>query len=59
MNCCKNPCRKSPYFINLTRSYTSNFIRNSLPHKHDKHIFVLILVALLVATPGERCDRKL
>ena len=46
--------------MNLTHSsYICNFITNRIPYKHSSkmtstYIFVLTLVALLTATPGDR-----
>ena len=48
---------KESVFINLMRSYISNFIRNMLPHKYSSKMlntFILILVALGVVSPAYR-----
>ena len=38
LNCFKNPCRKSQYFINVTQTLTYNFIRSRLSHTNFSDI---------------------
>ena len=58
LNCFKNPCRKSPYFINVTQTLIPATLLEvgylTKIFQSYKRIFVLILAAVPIATPTDR-----
>ena len=58
LNCFKNPCRKSPYFINVTQTLIPATLLEvgylTKIFQSYKRIFVLMLAAVPIATPTDR-----
>ena len=58
LNCFKNPCRKSPYFINVTQTLIPATLLEvgylTKIFQSYKRILVLILAAVPIATPTGR-----
>ena len=58
LNCFKNPCRKSPYFTNVTQTLIPATLLEvgylTKIFQSYKRIFVLILAAVPIATPTDR-----